>query len=114
MTGRKETGCMEMGQKEAGGKEMGGKATGAKEMRGKVTGAREKGEKGTKATGAQDSQEMGGKGDVMMGEMEMDNMLPGDMTAGHNATEEIRRKSYSGSDIGGDKKSEDVCGQLDS
>ena len=32
---------------------------------------------------------------MLMGEREMDNMLPGDTTAVHNATEGIRRKSYS-------------------
>ena len=39
-----------------------------------------------KAPGAQDSQETGGKGDMLVGEREMDNMLPGDTTAGQNAT----------------------------
>ena len=48
-------------------------------MRGKET--------GTKAPGAQDSQETGGKGDVLMGERKVDNMLPGDTTAG-----KMRRK----------------------
>ena len=38
---------------------------------------------------------MGGKGDMLMGEREMDNMLPCDKTAGQNATEGILRKSYS-------------------
>ena len=46
------------------------------------------------ATGAQDSQETGSKGDMLMDEREMDNMLPGDTIAGHNATKGIRRKSY--------------------
>ena len=32
---------------------------------------------------------------MLMGERGMDNMLPGDTTAGQNATEGIRRKSYS-------------------
>ena len=32
---------------------------------------------------------------MLMGEREMDNMLPGDTTVGQNATEGIRRKSYS-------------------
>ena len=31
---------------------------------------------------------------MLTGEWEMDNMLTGDTTAGHNATEGIRRKSY--------------------
>ena len=50
---------------------------------------------GAKAPGAQYSQETGGKGDMLMDEREMDSMLPGDTTAGQNATEGIRRKSYS-------------------
>ena len=32
---------------------------------------------------------------MLMGEREMDNMLQGDTTAGFNATEGIKRKSYS-------------------
>ena len=32
---------------------------------------------------------------MLMGEREMDNLLPGDTTAGQNATEGIQRKSYS-------------------
>lgn len=39
-----------------------------------------------KATGAQDSQATGAKGDLLMGEREMDNLLPGDPTTGHNVT----------------------------
>ena len=31
---------------------------------------------------------------MLMGEREMDNMLPGDTTSGQNATEGIRRNSY--------------------
>ena len=50
---------------------------------------------GVKATGAQDSQETGGKGDKLMSEREMDNRLPGDTTAGQNATEGIQHKNYS-------------------
>ena len=50
---------------------------------------------GVKATGAQNSQEMGGKCDMLMLEREMDNKLPGDMTAGQDATEGIQRKTYS-------------------
>ena len=50
---------------------------------------------GAKAPGAQYSQEIGGKGDMLMGEREMDNTLPGDTTAGQNATEEIHPKSHS-------------------
>ena len=42
-----------------------------------------------KATGAQDSQETGGKSDMLIGEREMDYLLPGDMTAGQIATEGI-------------------------
>ena len=37
--------------------------------------------------GARDSQEMGGKGDMLIGEREMDNSLPGDTTAGQTVTE---------------------------
>ena len=48
-----------------------------------------------KGIGELDSQETGGKGDKLMGEREMDNMLRGDTTAGQNATEGIRRKCYS-------------------
>ena len=47
---------------------------------------------GGKATGAQVSQETGGKRDMLMGEREIDNSLPGDKAAGQNVTE---RKSYS-------------------
>ena len=75
----------EMGRKETGTKETGGKATGAREMGGKATGANAP---RVIATGAQDSQETGGK-DILMGEREMDNMLSGDTTAGLNATEGI-------------------------
>ena len=38
-----------------------------------------------KATGKQDRQETGGKGYTFMGEREMDNMLPGHMTARQNS-----------------------------
>ncbi|KAI0222239.1 hypothetical protein LSAT2_026524 [Lamellibrachia satsuma] len=44
---------------------------------------------------SQDSQETGGKGDMSMGQREMDNIMPGETTAGQNATEGIQRKSYS-------------------
>ena len=71
--------------KDTGGKET-GKATGAKETGGKATES-----KGTKATGAQDSQETGGTGDKLMGEKEMDNMLPSDTTEGHNSKEGMLR-----------------------
>ena len=64
------------------GDETGRKATGGKAMR-------------AKAPRAQGSQETGGKGDVLMGEREMYNMLPGDTTLGQNPTEGIRQKSYS-------------------
>ena len=73
----KETGRNETGSKETVGKDTGGKATGAK------------------APGAQNSQGKGGKGGMLMREREMDKMLPVDTTAGQNATEGIRRKSYS-------------------
>ncbi|KAI0208344.1 23 kDa integral membrane protein [Lamellibrachia satsuma] len=74
--------CVDLENREAGGKtrETGGKVAGAKE---------------TKASGTQDIQETEGKGDTLMGDRETDNMLPGDTTAGQNATEGIRRKSYS-------------------
>ena len=74
----------------------GRKEMGWKTMRGKETGAK-KGmkETGGKAPGAQYNQETGRKGDMLMGERKMDNMLPGDTTAGRNAAEGIRRKSYS-------------------
>ena len=75
MTGRKET-----GETETGGKAAGAKAIVASRV---------------KATGAQDSQETVGKGDMLMGEREMDNLLPGDTNAGQNTTEGILRKSYS-------------------
>ena len=86
MIGWKETGGKETGQKETGGKETGRKKKGRKETGAKVTEGKAT---GAKAPGAQDSQEMGGKGDILM-----DNMLPGDTTAGQNATEVIRHKSY--------------------
>ena len=44
-----------------------------------------------KATGTQYRQETGGKGYMFMSEREMDNMLPGAMTAGQNASVGIRR-----------------------
>ena len=47
-----------------------------------------------KKPGAQYSPQTGRKSDKLMGEGEVDNILPGDMTAGQNTTEEIRRKSY--------------------
>ena len=83
----KETGTKETGRRETGRKarETGGKATGAKGTKAS----------GVKATGAQASQETGGKGELLMGEREMDNLLPGDTTAGRNTMEGIRRKNYS-------------------
>ena len=77
----------ETGKNETGSKETGTKETGVKETVGKDTGA--------KAPGAQNSQEKGGKGGMLMREREMDKMLPVDTTARQNATEGIRRKSYS-------------------
>ena len=65
---------------------------GRKPRGGKVTGWRET---GGKATGTKDNQERGGKGDMLMSEKEMDNMLPSDMTAVQNMMEGNRRKSYS-------------------
>ena len=48
-------------------------------MGGKTTGAN--------ATGTKDNQETGGKGDMLMGMKEMDNMLPSDTAAGQTVTE---------------------------
>ena len=59
---------------------------------------------GGKATGAQFSQETGGKGDRLMGESEDDNSMPGDNAAGQNVTEGIQRKSYSEAVIEGVRK----------
>ena len=107
VTGRKETGHKETGRTETGGKTMGVQETGMNEMGVKKKRAKEIGGKATggKATGAnasvvktpgeQDSQEMVWKGDMLMGEREMDNVLPGDMTAGQHATGGIRCKSNS-------------------
>ena len=64
--------------KETGAKETGGRATGWREMGRKATGAMAP---GVNAIGAQDSQETGGKCDMLMGERKMDNMMPGDPTA---------------------------------
>ena len=51
---------------------------------------------GGKATGAQDSQEKGGKGNRLMSEGEPDNSLPpSDKEAGQNVMGGIHRKSYS-------------------
>ena len=64
------------------------KAMGVRETRGKVSGG--------KATGAQVSQETGGKGDRLMSERERepDNSLPpSDKAAGQNVMEGIHRKS---------------------
>ena len=76
-----------------GVKEMGTKETGARETEGKA--------EETEPTGAQDRQETGGKGDMLIGKREMDNRLPADTTAGQNATERIQRKNYSEVVIGG-------------
>ena len=61
-----------------------------------------------KATKVQDIQEMGVKGDMLIGKREMGNMLAGDTTAGQNATEGIRHKSFS--EIVIEEESEGVCG----
>ena len=51
---------------------------------------------GGKATGAQVSQETGGKSDMWMSEREPDSSLPPtDKAAGQNVMEGIDRKSYS-------------------
>ena len=78
-----------MGAKEKGAKEMGWKMTGTKEG----DGSEEEGNEGIRSEG--DNQETGRKGVTSMGEKEMDNMLPGDMTAGQNITKGIRCKSHS-------------------
>ena len=70
---------------------------------------------GGKATGAQVSQETGGKGDRLMSEREPDSVLQpvcrqGCRTEwdGGDPLEELFR----GSDRGGEKESEGVCGRL--
>ena len=60
---------------------------GVRETGGKVSGG--------KATGAQVSQETGGKGDRLMGERETDNSLQSDKAAVENVMEGNHRKSYS-------------------
>ena len=94
------------GGKETEGEETGGKETGTKEAGGKVTGA--------KAPGAQYSQETGRKGDILMGDRAMNDMVPGDTTAGQNATGGIRRKSYSEVVIEWVRRRASVCGGFDS
>ena len=60
---------------------------------------------GGKAMEAQVSQEMGGKGDRLMSEREVDNSLPpSDKAEGQNAMEGIHRKSYSEAVIEGVRK----------
>ena len=61
-------------------------------------------ETGGKATGAQFSQETGGKCDRLMGEWQTDNSLPGDKAAGQNGMEGIHRKNYSDAVIKGVRK----------
>ena len=75
-----------IGRKETGGSERRGKATGSKATAGKEQGTKAS---GMRATGAQDSQETG-EGDVLVGEKEIDNMLPDDTTAEQNTGEGIR------------------------
>ena len=63
------------------------------------------GDAGRKATGAQVSQETGGKGDMLMSEREPDNSLPpSEKTAGQNVMEGIHRKSFSDAVIEGVRK----------
>ena len=101
---------------------MGGKTNGSKERRVGKTVAWESGDKetivkamgvmetggrvsGGKATGAQASQETGGKGDKLMSEREPDNSLPpSDKAAGQNVMEGIYRNSYSEAMIEGVRK----------
>ena len=60
---------------------------------------------GGKATGAQVSQETGGKGDSLMSEREPENsMQPSDKAAGQNVMEKIHWKSYSEAAIEGVRK----------
>ena len=73
-----------------------GGAMGVRETGGKVSGG--------KAMGAQVSQEMVGKGDMLTGERETDNRLPSDKAAGQNVMEGIHRKSYSEAVIEGVRK----------
>ena len=62
-------------------------------------------ETGGKATGAQVSQETGGKGEMLMREREPDNSLPpSDKAAGQNVMEGIHQKSYSEAVIEGARK----------
>ena len=84
LTGRTETGRKETRGKTTGAEERGVGETGTKEMGGKVMGVREIGGNvsGGKAKGVQFSQEMGGKGDRLMGERENENIRPGDKAAG--------------------------------
>ena len=92
--GSKERGVGETIAKELGGKETIVKAMGVRE----TTGVRE-------ATGAQISQETGGKGDRLMSEREPDNSLPpSDKAAGQNVMEGIHQKSYSEAVIDGVRK----------
>ena len=82
--GRKTNGSKERGVGETVGNESGGKEMIVKAMRGRVSGG--------KATGAQVSQAMGGKGDRLMSEREPDNSLPiSDKAAGQNVMEGIHR-----------------------
>ena len=60
---------------------------GVRETGGKVSGG--------KVMGVQVSQEMGGKGNMLTGERELDNRLPSDKAAGQNVMEGFHRKSYS-------------------
>ena len=102
-TGRKKTGHRETGRKETRRKEMGGKTSGSKE-RG-CGGDSSEGVGGGKETGAQISQETGGKGEMLMRERDPDNNLPpSDKAAGQTVMEGIHRKSYSKAVIEGVRK----------
>ncbi|KAI0218418.1 hypothetical protein LSAT2_029880 [Lamellibrachia satsuma] len=119
MEGRRrggETGGNEARAKETGGKETGGKTTGTKEtgteetegeeMGGNVTGRKAT---GGKAPRAPDNQETGRKGYLLLGEKEMDNMLPGegekesvgdtDNDAFREITDNLGKILYKGQDI---------------
>ena len=118
-TGHKETRMKEMGRKTNGSKEMGvgetvAKETGGEEKLVKAMGMRDTGGKVSvgKAMGAQVSQETGGKGDRLM--IERESLI----TFCHQVTEcDVGNPSeelFRGSDRGGEKESEGVCGGLNS
>ena len=104
--GSKERGVGGTVAKESGGKETIVKAMGVRETGGKVSGG--------KVTGAQVSQATRGKGDRLMSERESLITVCHQVTRtecdGGDPSEELFR----GSDRGGEKESEGICGRLDS